>query len=209
MIEISTLLTFSFAVLALFLSPGPNMFFVLSHGIAHGSSGGVAAAFGIIAADLILTFLTATGVTALIAALPASFDVLRLAGAMYLLYLAWQNIISSGTPKIGQAKNISKLEIFRRAMLNSLLNPKALMFFMLFLPQFANAKNGNVGWQLLILGLVLTFISMLFHSALGVFSGTIGQLFTKYPKAAKVQSWFLAALMIFLAVRLVLLERPQ
>ena len=120
MIEASTLLTFGFAVLMLFLSPGPNMFFVLSHGIAHGSSGGVAAAFGIVAADLLLTFLTATGVTALITALPASFDVLRLAGAMYLLYLAWQSLVSSGIPKIGQAKDIPKLEIFRRAMLNKI-----------------------------------------------------------------------------------------
>ncbi len=209
MIETSTLLTFSFAVLMLFLSPGPNMFFVLSHGIAHGSSGGLAAALGIVAADLVLTFLTATGVTALIAALPASFDVLRLAGAMYLLWLAWQSLVSSGQPKIGLANNIPKLEIFRRAMLNSLLNPKALLFFMLFLPQFANAKNGNVGWQLLILGLVLTFISLFFHSALGVFSGSVGQLFTRYPKAAKIQSWFLAGVMIFLAIRLLLLERPQ
>lgn len=208
MIELSTLLTFMLAVLLLFLSPGSNMFFVLSHGIAHGSSGGLAAGFGIVAADLVLTFLTATGVTALIAALPASFDVLRLAGALYLLWLAFQSLKSSGTPKLTQSQAMPKLEIFRRAMLNSLLNPKALLFFMLFLPQFANAKNGNVGWQLLILGLVLTVISMFFHSALGIFSGSIGQLLTRYPKAAKVQSWFLAAVMIFLAARLVLLERP-
>ena len=209
MIETSTLLTFMFALLMLFLSPGPNMFFVLSHGIAHGSSGGISAAFGIVAADLVLTFLTATGVTALIAALPASFDILRFAGAIYLLWLAWQSLRSSGQPKISQAKDIPKFEIFRRAMLNSLLNPKALLFFMLFLPQFAHAKNGSIGWQLLILGLVLTFISMIFHTALGAFSGTVGQLFTRYPKAAKIQSWFLAGVMIFLAVRLVLLERPQ
>jgi threonine/homoserine/homoserine lactone efflux protein len=209
MIEISTLLTFAFAVLMLFLTPGPNMFFVLSHGIAHGSRGGVAAALGIVAADLFLTFLTATGVTALIAALPASFDVLRIAGALYLLYIAWQSLISSGKTNISLASQIPKLEIFRRSMLNSLLNPKALLFFMLFLPQFAHAKNGSVGWQLLIFGLVLTIISLFFHSALGVFSGTIGQLLTKYPKAAKVQSRLLAAVMISLAVYLVLLERPQ
>jgi threonine/homoserine/homoserine lactone efflux protein len=208
MIEFSTLLTFTFAVLMLFLSPGPNMFFVLSHGIAHGAKGGLAAAFGIVAADVVLTVLTAVGITALIAAWSASFDILRFAGAIYLLWLAFQGIRSAGQPKISQAQNIPQFEIFRRAMLNSLLNPKALLFFMLFLPQFANAKNGSIGWQLLILGLVLTLISMFFHSALGISSGFIGQLLTRYPKAAKVQSWFIATVMIFLAIRLILLERP-
>lgn len=209
MIELSTLLTFIVAVLILFLSPGPNMFFVLSHGIAHGSRGGIAAGLGIVGADLILTFLTATGVTALIAAWSASFDILRIIGAIYLVWLAISGIRSSGQPKLSKAQDIPVLEIARRAMLNSLLNPKALLFFMLFLPQFAHAENGNIGWQLLTLGLVLTLISLFFHSSLGIFSGAVGQLFTRYPKAAKIQSYFLAAVMIFLAVRLLLLERPK
>lgn len=208
MISLETLLLFIGTVLILFLSPGPNMFFVLSYGIAHGSKGGLAAAFGIVAADLVLTVLTASGITALIAAWSGSFDILRFVGAAYLLWLAYNALISSGQPKIGKSDNIPKLEIFKRAMLNSLLNPKALLFFMLFLPQFVHTKEGNVGWQLLTLGLVLTLVSALFHSALGFFSGSVGHLFTRYPKAAKIQSYFLAAVMLFLAVRLVLLERP-
>jgi threonine/homoserine/homoserine lactone efflux protein len=208
-IDSGTLLAFTVAVLLLFLSPGPNMFFVLSHGVAHGSSGGLAAAFGIVAADIVLTALTATGVTALIAALPASFDSLRVAGALYLLWLAFQAIRSSGKLNLSSSANISTLEIFRRAMLNSLLNPKALLFFMLFLPQFASATRGSVGWQLLTLGAVLTAISLVFHSGLGVFSGVIGQWLTRYPAAARVQSWFLASVMTLLALRLLWLERPS
>ena len=71
--------------------------------------------------------------------------------------------------------NTSRLEIFRRAMLNSLLNPKALLFFMLLLPQFASPSRGSTFWQLLTLGGVLSAISLVFHSSLGVFSGVIGQ----------------------------------
>lgn len=208
-IDAATLLTFTVAVLLLFLTPGPNMFFVLSHGIAHGSSGGLAAALGIVAADMVLTVLTATGVTALIAALPASFDVLRVAGALYLLWLASQAIRSQGQPKLSKGANISTLEIFRRAMLNSVLNPKALLFFMLFLPQFASASRGSVGLQLLTLGAVLTAISLLFHSSLAGFSGVIGQWLSRYPRAARVQSCFLAAVMVLLALRLLWLERPS
>ena len=204
-IDAATLLAFTVAVLLLFLSPGPNMFFVLSHGIAHGSRGGLAAAFGIVAADIVLTVLTATGVTALIAAL----DVLRVAGALYLLWLAVQAIRSRGQLEIVNGAAIPTLEIFRRALLNSLLNPKALLFFMLFLPQFASASRGSTFWQLVTLGAVLTAISLVFHSSLGVFSGVIGQWLTRYPRAARVQSWFLASVMVLLALRLVLLERPR
>ena len=204
-IDAATLLAFTIAVLLLFLSPGPNMFFVLSHGIAHGSRGGLAAAFGIVAADIVLTVLTATGVTALIAAL----DVLRIAGALYLLWLAVQAIRSRGQLEIVNGAAIPTLEIFRRALLNSLLNPKALLFFMLFLPQFASASRGSTFWQLVTLGAVLTAISLVFHSSLGVFSGVIGQWLTRYPRAARVQSWFLASVMVLLALRLVLLERPR
>ena len=209
MIDPATLLAFTVAVLLLFFSPGPNMFFVLSHGIAHGSRGGLAAALGIVAADLVLTVLTASGVSALIAALPASFDVLRVAGALYLLWLAYQAIRSQGQLKLSSGADIPTLEIFKRAMLGSLLNPKALLFFMLFLPQFASASRGSTFWQLLTLGAVLTLISLLFHSSLGLFSGYVGLWLTRNEAAARMQSWFLAVAMVLLALRLVLLERPS
>ena len=80
---------------------------------------------------------------------------------------------------------------------------------MLFLPQFASASRGSTFWQLVTLGAVLTAISLVFHSSLGVFSGVIGQWLTRYPRAARVQSWFLASVMVLLALRLVLLERPR
>ena len=94
MISLATLALFLLAVLALFLSPGPNMAFVLSHGVAHGPRGGFAAALGISSADLVHTLFAATGVTALVAAWPPSFDLLRYAGALYLLWLAWQALRS-------------------------------------------------------------------------------------------------------------------
>jgi threonine/homoserine/homoserine lactone efflux protein len=208
-IEASTLLIFVGTVLVLFLSPGPNMFFVLSYGMAHGRAGGLFAALGIVLADLVLTLLTATGITALIAAWQGSFDVLRWVGAAYLLWLAYQALQSGTLSKLGQAKPMPRLEITRRAMLNSLLNPKALLFFMLFLPQFVHAQDGNVGWQLLTLGLTLTAVSVFFHAALGILSGAIGRFLQRNQKFARIQGSFLAVAMTLLALRLVLLERPQ
>src|SRR5438445_466619 len=93
MVALSTLSVFLVAVLLLFLSPGPNMAFVLSHGIAYGPRGGFAAALGISAADLVLTVLTAMGVTAIVAAWPPAFDILRYIGALYLVWLAVRLIL--------------------------------------------------------------------------------------------------------------------
>lgn len=145
MISLATLALFLLAVLALFLSPGPNMAFVLSHGVAHGPRGGFAAALGISSADLVHTLFAATGVTALVAAWPPSFDLLRYAGALYLLWLAVQALRSSGgLPTGARAQPSAFARIVRMAFLNNLVNPKALLFFMVFLPQFVDPARGSV-----------------------------------------------------------------
>lgn len=208
MIEPTTYGLFLLAVLTLFLSPGPNMAFVLSHGLAHGTRGGLAAALGIGLADVIFTILTATGITALVAAWPPSFDVLRYAGTTYLVWLAINAIRYPGGIGTLERQNDSFSNIVRRATFNNLLNPKALLFFMVFLPQFVKTQNGNVPLQILILGFSLTIAGVLFNIMLGAFSGQVGSFLQRSPNAAKYQGWFLAVVLFALAVRLMLLERP-
>lgn len=209
MVDLSTLSLFLLAVLTLFLSPGPNMAFVLSHGVAHGPRGGFAAALGITAADLTLTLLTATGFTAVVAAWPPSFDLLRYLGAIYLLWLAVQAISSPGRAIITYRDHTSLVRVFRMAMLNSLLNPKALLFFMVFLPQFVVESRGNIALQLTVLGCTLSFAALLFNSVLGAFSGQVGAFLNRSPRAAKYQGWFLGGVLFSLSMRLLLLERPS
>jgi threonine/homoserine/homoserine lactone efflux protein len=208
MIDLSTLSLFLLAVLALFLSPGPNMAFVLSHGIAYGPRGGFAAALGIGAADLVHTLFAATGITAIVASWPPAFDLIRYAGAVYLILLAVQAIRSPGKAAISGCKPASMAQIFRMAMLNCLLNPKALLFFMVFLPQFVDAARGNVLLQIIGLGVTLSIAGVLFNTVLGAFSGQIGRFINRNPRAAKFQSRFLGGVLVSLAVRLILLDRP-
>ena len=208
MIDLGTLSLFLLAVLALFLSPGPNMAFVLSHGVAHGVRGGFAAAIGISAADLAHTLCAATGVTALVAAWPPSFDVLRHAGALYLLWLAWQAMRPGSPRKGGQAEPASFARIVRMALLGNLVNPKALLFFMVFLPQFVNPSQGHVTLQLLVLGVTLSAAALGFNTLLGACSGQMGHWLQARPGAAKFQRSLLASVMIGLALRLLLLDRP-
>ena len=210
-IDSATWWLFVGAVLVLLVSPGPNMVFILSHGIAFGARGGIAAAAGIGCADLMMTLLTATGVTAMVAAWPASFDVLRYAGTAYLLYIAFKAI----QPKPhGHARSTplepSTLKVFVKAIGGSLINPKPMLFFVVFLPQFVNPQHGAVTSQLAVLGLTLALLAFAFHATLGLFAGHVARnvqpLLQRYPQAATLQRWGLAATMIGLAAYLLFTE---
>ncbi|MEC5160570.1 threonine/homoserine/homoserine lactone efflux protein [Janthinobacterium sp. CG_23.3] len=208
MIAFGTLFMFGAAVTLLLLSPGPNMAFVLAQGASHGARGGVAAALGIGAADLLLTLLTASGVTAVVAAWPPAFELIRYAGVLYLLHLAYQALRRSPAQAAAACASISLATVFRRAMLNSLLNPKALLFFMVFLPQFVDLGRGPVARQLFVLGCVLTLIGTVFHTLLGWIGGAAGRYLAGRPTLGRMRPYALAALMLSLALRLVLLQRP-
>ena len=210
MISLATLALFLLAVLALFLSPGPNMAFVLSHGVAHGPRGGFAAALGISSADLVHTLFAATGVTALVAAWPPSFDLLRYAGALYLLWLAFQALRSNGgLPAGARVQPSAFARIVRMAFLNNLVNPKALLFFMVFLPQFVDPARGSVPLQLVQLGVMLSAAALAFNTLLGACSGQVGRWLQHRPGADRFQRGLLALVMVGLAIRLLLLDRPS
>ncbi|WDU60437.1 LysE family translocator [Pseudomonas poae] len=209
MIEPATLAVFSGAVLLLLLSPGPNMAFVISHGVTHGWRGGVASGLGIGVADLLLTALTATGVTAVVASWPPSFDLIRNAGVVYLLWLAFKTVQKRPGAMTDQVEPVRLRRVFLRAMLNSLLNPKALLFFVVFLPQFVRPEAGPIAIQLLVLGGVLTLIAAVFHVLLGIFGGAVSRFFAGRPVGAVLQKWGLATVLMALAVRLALMPRPS
>jgi threonine/homoserine/homoserine lactone efflux protein len=207
-IALPTLTLFAGAALLLLLSPGPNMAFVIAHGARYGWRGGVAAALGIGAADLVLTMLTAAGVTAIVAKWPPAFELIRVAGVLYLLwmaYKAWR--ISASLPAHRELQG-SLASVFVRALLNSLLNPKALLFFLVFLPQFVVRGTAPVAQQLIILGAVLTAIAVVFHAGLGILGGAIHRLPSRSHGAARWQSRGLVLVLTMLAVRLALTSRP-
>ncbi|MEN5094876.1 LysE family translocator [Pseudomonas protegens] len=207
--DLSTLSIFLGAVLLLLLSPGPNMAFVISHGVAYGWRGGVASGLGIGAADIGLTLLTATGVTAVVANWPPAFDLLRYAGVAYLLWLAWKALAGNGALNLVDTVRVPLSTVFVRALYNSLLNPKALLFFMVFLPQFVRPDHGSIAWQLVVLGLLLTLVSGIFHTSLGIFGALLIRSFSgTTARFARLQSWLLAAVLLALALHLALLARP-
>lgn len=208
MIDLATLSVFAAAVMLLLLSPGPNMAFVITHGVTYGWCGGAVSALGIGAADLVLTALTAMGITAVVGNWPPAFDIIRYAGAAYLLWMAYKAIRHPVSLGESMASQTSLKSVFARAMLNSLLNPKALLFFMVFLPQFVVPGKGLVAQQLIVLGGVLTLIGIAFHTLLGVLGGSVSRLFSRNSTFARLQPVGLATVLLLLALRLVVMSRP-
>jgi threonine/homoserine/homoserine lactone efflux protein len=145
---------------------------------------------------------------AAIAAWPASFDGIRILGVFYLCWLAYKAITTSSAAKIEKKEPSKFAAIFRQAMLTSLLNPKALLFFMVFLPQFVNTGAGQVSLQLAILGFTLSTLAIVFHTALAFMSGQIRNVFGQQIRSGRIVKWLHASLFIGLALRLLLLEKP-
>lgn len=207
MLDAANLYLFVLASLLLLIIPGPNMAFVTSHAMAHGWRGGTAAALGISFADLLMTAMVSAGVGAVVMSWAPAFELLRIAGTGYLLWLAWQALKTPSAPKEGGAALRSLKSVFVRGTLNSLLNPKALLFFMVFLPQFVSVQSGHVTLQLLFLGTLLAAIALAFHIALGVCAAKIGSALGR-QRGSRLGNYAFAAVMAGLAARLLLLQRP-
>jgi threonine/homoserine/homoserine lactone efflux protein len=204
--DAANLYLFVIAAMLLLVVPGPNMAFVSSHALAHGWRAGVAAALGISLADLLLTLLVSAGMGAVVMSWAPAFDLLRLAGAGYLLWLAWQALTAPTGESAAPRPLGSIRKIFVRATLNSLLNPKGLLFFMVFLPQFVTVGNASVTVQLVVLGVLLTLISLVFHSVLALCAGTLRGRLNSMPR--RWANYGFASVMTALAARLLFLERP-
>lgn len=206
--DTANLYLFVVAVVLLLIVPGPNMAFVTSHALAHGWRGGLAAALGISFSDLLMTIMVSAGIGALVMSWTPAFEVLRLAGACYLLWLAWQALRTPTVAQNAQPQVTSFWRIFVRGTLNSLLNPKALLFFMVFLPQFVTVTAGDVGLQLISLGTLLALIALLFHTLLGIFAGQLRAKLFSGRISRRLGTYGFAGVMTALAARLLFLERP-
>lgn len=203
-----TLLLFVVAVLGLMVSPGPNMAMVISHSLSHGARGGLVSAAGIFLADLVMTVLVCAGIATVVAAWPPSFDVLRYLGALYLAWLAVQALRRRRMAIDQPPPKASLHQVLRGATLVSLLNPKALLFFLVFLPQFVDPERGSVTAQLLVLGLLLSAIAFVFHASLGFFSGRAASLLHGHARSVRWLDHLQAGVLLGLAIRLLFLERP-
>ncbi|SEQ00483.1 Threonine/homoserine/homoserine lactone efflux protein [Pseudomonas sp. NFACC02] len=195
------------AAVLLLIVPGPNMAFVASHALADGRLAGFAAALGIFFSDVLMTAVVSAGIGAMVMSWAPAFEVLRLAGAFYLIWIAWQALKTPAVPQGAQPQLVSLWKIFTRGTLNSLLNPKGLLFFMVFLPQFVTTA-GDVTFQLMFFGSLLALIALIFHTVLGMCAGQLKGKLGSGKISRRLGTYGFAAVMAALAARLLFLDRP-
>ncbi len=165
-----TVATFMGAALLLYLTPGPDMMFTLASGAAGGPRAGLAAATGICFGVLTHVLLAAAGLAALVAASPATLDVIRYVGAAYLAWLAVQTWRHASAPDTRKGR-ASTRAAFTRGYVTNILNPKVGLFVLAFLPQFADPAIGPVWHQIILLGLLLFAGGLITDGAYGIFAG--------------------------------------
>src|SRR3954451_12368675 len=199
--DLSTFLTFYAAVLALQLAPGPDMILLLSRGVGQGRRTTVLTAIGMtLVAGLVQLPLLALGVASLIQASPLAFELLRWSGAAYLVWLGAKLVVGSfrkHTLVRAAPRPISDVAALRQGMINTLTNPKAMVFMLAFLPQFVDPANGwPVTAQLLFLGAVQKLSGFFVLGGIALGTGTIGDWLSRRPGLIAWQERFAGIVMV-------------
>ncbi len=205
--DVAVLPFFLVASLVLLVTPGPDLAFIVATGVSEGRLPALWASLGIALAMFAHAVFAAVGVAALVATSSLAFDIIRYGGAAYLVYLAYRYFRSSAFKAGAQVTSRTAVANFRRGFLTNLLNPKAILFSGVFLPQFANPGYGPIFLQIIALGAVLALLGLIFQSLLSVASGSLGQ----WLLASSGRQQFLERLMglvfLGLAARLLMMER--
>ncbi|HGS5132211.1 TPA: LysE family translocator [Vibrio parahaemolyticus] len=202
MIDLAVLPIYLTAVIALLLLPGPDMLLIASSSMSYGKKVGLFASLGNATSGLILTLLAAMGVSTLIAMNPVALKVLHLLGGAYLLKMGWDCLRAeaSSAPELDQ-KNKMASTYYQRALMSNLLNPKALVFFVMFLPQFVSSNiTASSGEQMLALGLLLNVLGLLFNLLLVALAGTLGKGLLENEKFRTYQHKLMGLVFVILAL---------
>lgn len=199
------------ALSMIFLMPGPDMILLLQTGARQGRVPALATALGLALARACHVALTGLGLATMFKVLPWTFEVVKYAGAAYLLWIGIQMFKTSaaGAPAMNDVAPItpSLWVAVRRGLLTNLLNPKALLFCSVLLPQFIDPNRSAVWGQFAVLGVVLVITGLVFDSAYATGGAWVGRWLDKSATAQRVQQWLFGTLLIGFAVRLALIQQ--
>lgn len=202
---------FLVALAVVYLLPGPDMILLLQTGARQGKAMALATAAGLGLARACHVALAGMGLATLFKVAPWTFDVVRLGGAAYLLWIGVQCLRSNLLPNLntqnGPAPAHAWREAFQRGLLTNLLNPKALLFCSVLLPQFIDPHGASVTAQFATLGAILVAVGLAFDSGYGLAGARIGRWLQRSPSAQRLQQWLFGSLLIGFAIRLTFVQQ--
>jgi threonine/homoserine/homoserine lactone efflux protein len=198
------LATFLVTITVICVVPGPDQLFIVAQGMRHGPRAGAAAAVGMTGGMLFHTAAAVVGLSALVQSSATAFEALRYAGAAYLLWMAVAALRGGhGAPAPSAPAAAPAPRIVRQAMVTNILNPKVIVFYVAFLPQFLDRDRGAVGLQLLLLGLTFLLVGLLVDLAVGISAGRLGRRLAASRRAARALDRLSGVVFVGLAARLV------
>ena len=204
MLSTASVVGIALIALGLVLTPGPNMIYLVSRSIMQGRRAGLVSLFGVAAGFLVYLAAAVAGLATIFVAVPTAYTVLKLAGAGYLLYLAWQAIRPGGAA-VFAPKELpldSSRRLFTMGLVTNLLNPKIAVLYVSLLPQFIDPHRGSVALQSLTLGSVQIGVALTVNALIVVFAGTLAGLLGARPLWLRVQRYLMGGVLGALAVRL-------
>jgi threonine/homoserine/homoserine lactone efflux protein len=206
---LSNHLQFALVALAMVLTPGPNMIYLVSRAICQGRLAGLISLGGIALGFTVYLLCAAAGITAIFLSVPLAYDALRIVGAAYLLYLAWQALKPGGRSpfQVRELPEDSPRRLFGMGLFTSLLNPKIAILYVSLLPQFIQPDHGSVWIQSLVLGLTQITISVSINALIVFMAGSVALFFASRPSWQVVQRWLMGTVLAGLAVRMAVESR--
>ncbi|MGE4193874.1 MAG: LysE family translocator [Pseudodesulfovibrio sp.] len=200
--------TFFAASVLLGLAPGPDNLFVLSQSALHGRCAGLSVMLGLCTGLLVHTSAVAFGVAVVFQTSALAFSLLKYAGAAYLAWLAWGALRApASTLPPGSTPAVSRWKLYRRGILMNVTNPKVSVFFLAFLPQFADPARGSVTVQMLLLGGLFIAATVLVFGAIALLAGTLGQWLARSARAQVILNRLAGLVFLGLALKLATAER--
>jgi threonine/homoserine/homoserine lactone efflux protein len=206
-----TIALFMISALALNLTPGPAILFVLSRALGQGRQAAVVSVFGLATASVIHAAAAAFGLAALFMYWPLTFAVTKYCGAGYLIYLGITGFRVGGI--VGLAREVigsrprSLAKVYRQGVLTDLLNPKLLLFFFSFLPQFVDPACGSPSLQMLVLGLLFQVTGIPTNLTVALAGGSVAGVLARNPFWARLQRWLSSMILVGQGIRLAFSER--
>lgn len=208
MIPADVFITFFLASVILALAPGPDNIFVLTQSAIFGRLSGIFVTLGLCTGLIFHTTAVALGVAVIFKTSVIAFNILKYAGALYLLYLAWMSFKAGSSEIINrEQQKLSFSKLYSRGIIMNITNPKVSIFFLAFLPQFASPERGSVPIQIIFLGLIFILATILIFGSIAFLAGTIGTWFSKSEKAQSVLNKTAGIVFFALAAKLAVIKQ--
>ena len=201
MFESSQLYLFLIASLALLLTPGPAVLYIVARSINLGRMAGIVSVLGVETANFFHASAAALGLSAILLSSALAFDIVKYLGAAYLIYLGIRKIVArenEAKTEVGQPESLSR--IYSQGFVVNLFNPKTALFFFAFLPQFVNTSNGNITLQIFLLGIMFVVMAVITDSAYAIISSSIANQLNANQNFARNQRYFTGLIYIGLGV---------